>query len=193
KNRCWEYEQERRLIIDKRNFASDSGLMLLRVPAACVTALISGVRSSEEQRANLNQAAKRLCCPHYEMRIGRSSCIPYFVDQAGNSFSFVGFHIAKAYNVCARCSEPLKETGTDYCQWCTIDEDDEADAHIKNPFTMIDHLGLREKHGYGFTLSGIKPIGRLAADGAEAKAAPNVGPATQAAKSGIRQGPPSVS
>ncbi len=177
KNKCWEYEQERRLIIDKQNFASERAPMLLKIPPNCVTALISGIHSTEEQLTYLRDAAKRFQCPHYKMRIGRSSPIPYFLDEKGFSLSFDGSQISRADNTCGSCGEPLSDTGMQPCAWCRITESDKGDAHINNPFTMIDDLGLREEFGYGFKLQGIRPVGYSVTEHAEPKTAPTQNPA----------------
>ena len=64
---------------------------------------------------------------------------------------------------------------------------------MNNPFTMIDYLGLREKHGYGLSLAGIEPIGALVGEDAEPPLTANDGPTTQLDGSGAAEGPPSVS
>lgn len=167
KNHCWRYEQERRMVVESSNFKNDGDLMILRVSSACLTAVITGVRSSRKQRAASLEAAKRFQCSFYEMKIGRSSCSPYFVDEAGVSFVFDGAHIGIANRVCAKCSEPLNEGGRQECQWCSINEGHKAEAHMNNPFTIIDRLGLRQKYGYGLSFGDLIPIGSSVAQGTE--------------------------
>jgi hypothetical protein len=158
KNLCWEYEKERRLIIDKDNFKKNDSLMIFKIPAECVTGLISGVRCSDEKQKKLKTLADQFHCTHYSMKIGRSSCIPYFSDGKHRSFLFADTHLALADNVCSQCFEPKKIEGN-LCQWCMIDENDQANARMNNPFTMIDELGLREEFKYGLRIGDLKPIG----------------------------------
>ncbi len=166
KNRCWEYELERRLIIDPKEFPDENQIMLLKLPPECLSGIIAGARTDNGQRGKLRQAAKEFACSYYEMRIGRSSCTPYFSDEAGNTYVFDESEIKEADHVCLGCSEPLDGDESEYCQWCTIDKSDEEEAWRSNPFTLIDHLGLREKFGYGFSLQGLTPVGRSMKDNA---------------------------
>ena len=158
KNRCWTYELERRLVIDPGMFP-DEKIMVLQLPPECLRGIIAGISTNDVQREKLRFVAKEFACSYYEMRIGRSSCIPYFSDEEGNSYVFDKSEIKKADHVCRGCYEPFDDCEIKYCQWCTIDDSDVKEAWQSNPFTLIDHLGLREKFNYGFSFQGLTPIG----------------------------------
>ncbi|NQT13392.1 MAG: DUF2971 domain-containing protein [Planctomycetes bacterium] len=166
KNRCWEYELERRLVVNPEDFPDQNKMLLLKLPSECLSGIISGVRADDDQKRKLRQTAKEFACSYYEMRIGRSSCTPFFSDDAGHAFVFDDSEIEKAEHVCDGCSEPIENREAECCQWCTINEDDERDAFLSNPFTLIDHLGLREQSGYGFTFAGLKQVGKSTRDNA---------------------------
>jgi len=157
KNRCWEYEMERRLIVNPDDITKINGFMLLFVPIVSVTAIISASRAAKSELRAHRRIAKKIGCPHYQLKIGRASCTPYFTDTQNDSFRFDGTVIQPADFVCDSCCEPIDDQERSTCNWCSVDDGAKADAAFKNPLRMLFHFGLGE--GYGFHLAGLRQIG----------------------------------
>jgi hypothetical protein len=83
---CWSYEQERRLVVPTSATPQEGQLTLLDVPCSCITSVIAGPRAGERTKQLLAQRAKHVGCNYFELRIGRSSAIPFLVDQTGQPF-----------------------------------------------------------------------------------------------------------
>lgn len=156
KNRCWSYEVERRLVVDPENVETVDGIMLLYLPKNCVSAVISGARTTRREVVAHRKVAGELGCDHYQLMIGRSTFTPYFVGAGGNSFSFGGRAIRPAEFVCGSCSEPIASEAGE-CSWCAVDDGMRADAAMKNPLRMLHRLGIQTD--YGFAFAGLRQIG----------------------------------
>lgn len=142
---CWSYEQERRMIVGANETRRKQDLMLIDVPAECVTALITGPRASEETIRAVRHKADQLGCRYFELKIGRSSAVPYFVDPSGDPFTFTGDDIQPSLASCASCGEPIPGE-SDQCSWCQIDEALETEAAARNPYRLLDHFGMLESY-----------------------------------------------
>jgi len=145
KHTCWSYENERRVIAKKSIVTEREGLTLLVVPASCVTAIISGCRTSPDDLISNRELAANVGCNHYEMRIGRSEAKPFFIDADGEPHEFTGEAIEPCDSGCAQCGEPTAaEEGL--CPWCAINDSDEANAASMNPMNLLEELGFLEKY-----------------------------------------------
>jgi len=156
KNRCWSYELERRLVVDPENVATQDGIMLLHLPQDCVSAIISGTRTTKRELVAHRKLAGQLGCRHYQLMIGRSTCKPYFVGTGAAAFCFSNRAIRPAEFVCGSCSEPIA-SDADECSWCAVDDNMRADAAMKNPLRMLHRFGIES--GYGFAFAGLRQIG----------------------------------
>lgn len=145
KNSCWKYEQERRMVCSDHEVMHDGDMMLLQVPRTCVNALIVGPRAAAETKYEMQSRAKELGCAYYEMRIGRSTSLPYFEDQSDRPLLFNGDELEPSLSFCGKCKEPTSE-GQDVCVWCQINDQLRNDAAMKNPFRMLHHLGMLETY-----------------------------------------------
>lgn len=142
---CWGYEQERRMLAGKDETYLVDDQILLDIPKECITALVCGSKASKETISSLQENAAKLDCDLYELRIGRSSITPYFVDASGVTFVSGDEGITRCTSACAGCKEPIP-AGTDECSWCRINEDHAWDAMNRNSFRMLQHYGLLEKY-----------------------------------------------
>jgi len=140
---CWSYEQERRLLVSKKDVVAANGIDLLRVPTKCVTALIAGCRASEETKKSLKDIAGRTGSRYFEMNISRSNSKPYFIDGAGTVWEFRAGQFEERDFTCGSCGEPVQQD-KDQCPWCSIAEDDEHEAARRNPMRMLSAHGLLE-------------------------------------------------
>jgi hypothetical protein len=140
---CWVYEQERRMIVPEENTREVSGLILLDTPSKCVTSIIVGSKATKETKQTLARKAEELGCNYYEIRIGKSSAKPYFVDNEGHPYTFDNV-ISPCEQYCETCVEPIA-AGTQ-CSWCRIDNEMRQDASSRNPFRILDRVGLLDSY-----------------------------------------------
>ena len=88
---CWNYEQERRMIVGENEIRQAGDLMLVDVPHSCVSAIIAGPRASPDTRKSLQECAARFGSRYFDIRIGKTSAVPYFVDAAGSTYTSVSY------------------------------------------------------------------------------------------------------
>ena len=116
---CWSYEQERRMVVDRSDTRGD--LMLLDVPRESITSIICGARATDETKSKLKEIAHDIGCKFFELRVGRSSAIPFMVDEKGNPFTFGEGQIVPVEYCCEGCLEPTAD-GVFRCSCCDIDD-----------------------------------------------------------------------
>jgi hypothetical protein len=140
---CWSYEQERRMVVSGSEVRQVGALTLVDVPIKCITSIIAGSKASENTRSALRMKAEKIGCQYFDLRIGKSSVIPYFVAGDGRSFSFDSASIAQSDFPCETCKEPLSAE-LEMCSWCQIDDELRRQVALRNPFRILDHYGLLE-------------------------------------------------
>lgn len=145
KHTCWSYEQERRVLANAENVDQADGMLLFRAPVQSVTAIIVGHRATAETKSTVKNVVAQLGCKSLEMRIGRSSLKPYFVESAGGLWVFNDGQMAKCGNSCAACGEPVRQ-GENTCPWCSIHQEHDIDAARRNPMRMLSRYGLLEDY-----------------------------------------------
>jgi hypothetical protein len=158
KNKCWDYELERRLVVNPKDITEMDGHMILYIPVDCISAIISGPKAAREEQIAHQALSIKLGCRYYHLKIGRSSCSPYFVDFQGESFEFNDATIDPLISACDSCGEPLNDSSEGLCNWCAVGEDERNDAAMKNPLRILYRFGLGD--GYGFAFANLSPIGR---------------------------------
>lgn len=154
KTTCWNYEQERRMVVREVETRKVGDLILIDVPKNCVTAIICGPRMTPENAETLRQTADHIGCNFYALKTGRTSATPYFVDPQGAPYVFSGTEIARSAQYCDSCKEP-QATDEEQCSWCRIDSTHEHDAAVRNPFRMFAQYGM-----LGSYIEGMEAIGR---------------------------------
>lgn len=143
KHTSWTYEQECRLV-DQNNFSEDvAGNRILFIPIECVTSIIVGHKSTAPAVEGSRRIAEDNDLNWYHAVIGKSQGSPFLKDAAGQSFVFDSEGIKTAASICDSCSEPVAE-GREFCPWCSITEEDNINAASRNPYRLLDHLGLLE-------------------------------------------------
>lgn len=149
KTLCWSYELERRMIVDHEATRVVNDMMLLDMPREAVTALICGSKASSATAESLKQVARDIGCNYFELRMGKSSAVPYMVDQQGNPFVAADDGIREAEFHCEECREPTGD-GVHRCSWCEIDDEARYQAASGNSFRILDHLGLLDDYVRNF-------------------------------------------
>ncbi|MDD2270982.1 MAG: DUF2971 domain-containing protein [Desulfuromonadaceae bacterium] len=142
---CWNYEQERRMIVKESETRLIDELILMDVPKECITGLIVGPRASAVTIRAIREVAKQIGCRHFQLKIGRTSPNPFFVDEDGKSFIFSGTEIEFSSQFCSTCKEPISNESKQ-CSWCRIKEVHKEDAAMRNPYRMLAHCGLLESY-----------------------------------------------
>jgi len=137
---CWSYEQECRLIVPESVTRRAGPLILLDAPNDCITSIICGPRASEQTKLALIKKADEIDCRYFELRIGKSSAIPYFVDTNGEPFSFDRAEIVPSLQYCESCKEPIA-IAVEQCSWCQIDDELRHHVASRNPFRILDRVG----------------------------------------------------
>jgi hypothetical protein len=142
---CWSYEQERRMIVRQSETRHVDDLTLMDVPRKCVTALLCGPRASPETIRAVRDKASQLGCRYFELKIGRSFAVPFFVDSEGEAFVFNGTDIERSSRFCSSCKEPLAAE-SELCSWCQIGDSHKSEAAARNTYRMLDRYGLLEDY-----------------------------------------------
>ena len=150
----WSYENERRMLLGEKNMRHSSSLLLADVPHGCLTAIISGPRSSSKTLELVAEKCTAAKCRSYQLRIGRSTSDPYFVDDSGVAHIFKRQVLARAPKVCASCGEPVPAKAKT-CSWCRITNDHKIEAAQRNMFRVLAHYGKLEEY-----IAGMDEIGR---------------------------------
>lgn len=145
KSKCWSYEQERRMVVGDADVTKSGDLMLMNVPGSCVSSIVCGARATLETKNKLEEIAERLSVEFYEIRTGKTSSVPYLVDQAGVAHSFINGRIVPSFKSCASCSEPIGENDEE-CAWCQITDETKLAVALRNPYRIIDSYGGLENY-----------------------------------------------
>jgi hypothetical protein len=138
---CWSYEQERRMIVNKTAIRTAGDIMLLDIPRSAITGIICGARAANDTKDKLGQIAEDIRCKYLELRVGRSSVLPFMVDKSGSPFGFDHGQISAKESYCEECPEPTAE-GVYRCSWCGIDDEVRHRAAMSNSFRILDRFGL---------------------------------------------------
>lgn len=141
KQKCWKYEQERRLILPENNFNINSP-NIFWCPINIINSVIVGYRASEELKKYLKTLAKKFNINYYEIYPSKINLQPFMIDEKGETHKFSSKKgIQKVKYFCPNCNEPIKRFQT-LCPWCSITESDKHEAKIKNGFIALHSAGL---------------------------------------------------
>lgn len=143
KQGCWSYEQEVRVVAQEEDVSVFGDLQLLKLPIECITALIVGHNADKEIKDKISKTADEISTAYYEMKIGKSSAQPYFVDSSGEVHEFNGTEIAEFQYSCGNCGEPAHNE-SDLCPWCSITDDNIESARFNSPARIFSHFGLSD-------------------------------------------------
>ena len=138
---CWRYEQERRMVVAETDVRIERHLLLLHIPKDAISRIICGPKATEEVRQYLRDRDAGLACPFIEMRIGRTTSIPYFLDGEGRVWTFQRRRFVEATELCSQCGEPLS-ADEDLCSLCSIQDAHKDQAAERNPFRMLHRFGM---------------------------------------------------
>jgi hypothetical protein len=146
---CWSYEKERRLVIQGDNLICRGGHVLYGIPRSCVTGIIAGANAKADLTQKILNISAAWMLPALNIRIGRGSAKPYFVDPQGIPYQFDGQSLIPAVSSCPQCKEPLSGSSNKLCHWCSMDEMTRQMASIRNPVRTLSRLGLFDDYAAG--------------------------------------------
>lgn len=140
KHSCWYYEQERRLVTNAEHVKMVDGIMLIEFPVECISAIIVGLRADEHTKNKVSKFAQNIGAEFYEMLIGKTSAIPYFINSDKDACRHESGSISICDYTCTECGEPLSDE-SQICSWCAIEEHHELNAARSNPLRMLQRYG----------------------------------------------------
>jgi hypothetical protein len=145
KSKHWNYESERRFIVQKNKVKHNNGVMILHIPLHCASAIIAGPRMDRK----LENQIRRFCAnsnkQFYKMELGRSSMRPFFINANNHSYLFNGQQLTEARQCFDDCKEPTDDD-KGQCPWCAITDEDRYEAATRNPMRLLANLGLLENY-----------------------------------------------
>jgi hypothetical protein len=151
KHICWNYEQERRLVINTDDIDKLDEHMLIYVPTKCITAIIAGSRVSENMLKESITQAVNIGCKHYSLLIGKSYSHAFLKDESGVSYILSDDGIVEeAISRCESCKEPIEDESQELCGWCAIDNIHIEDAMVRNPLRMLQRYVDLEQYADSF-------------------------------------------
>lgn len=141
----WSYEQECRMVLSADEVREAADLVLLDVPKDCVSALICGPRASRETSELVRGKANQFGCRYFDLAVGRSSAVPYFLSADRDPFAFSDEGLAEVEFACTACLEPLSAY-SELCSWCAITDAHRETAARSNPFRMLADFGMLDSY-----------------------------------------------
>lgn len=147
KNSCWSYEKERRLIVSEDDLVDVNSNLILNISNECVTSVIAGCNASDETVELCHQYCLERDLEYYQINIGKSSIVPFFLNSDGETFVFKDGEFEAAKNYCSCCGEPVAEDCDGECHWCAMTEMDKENAALNNPLRILARHGLGEAYG----------------------------------------------
>lgn len=145
KSSCWNYENERRMIVDEESVSRIGDLMLLDLPVDCISSIIIGSRANKNTKEKLHEISKRIKCNIFELNIGRSTTTPFFRTKTGRTSVFNGSAIERSPKYCCKCGEPVIGRLAK-CSWCRISEAHQINAAYKNPYRALAGAGILQSY-----------------------------------------------
>lgn len=155
KNTCWNYEMERRLVLEDSNIEPHENNMLVYVPTDCISSIIAGPRADKEKIEYSKYIANIIGCRQYQMIIGKSSSTPYFINDKKQSFTYQNNEINESLSICKVCHETIPDT-LKKCSWCSINTRHKKEAANRNPMRVYARAGLLDDYIESFNNIGKK-------------------------------------
>lgn len=150
KQTCWNYEQERRVVVPQDYINDVDGNMIFSIPTECVSAIITGAKIESSYVEKAREIADMVGCELYQSFIGKSYPRMYMKDESGVVSVFDEERIIEAPLICDSCDEPIISRSElqdeNKCSWCSITKSHRESAAESNPYRMLDDLGLLEDH-----------------------------------------------
>lgn len=145
KSSCWNYEQERRLIVKDDDIEHIFGNMILYVPLDCVSKIVAGPRVGADFLQQAIDLSKKHNIPFFQINLGRTTSIPYLLNNSLETHIFDGNRVVKSPFSCSSCKEPKINDDNELCSWCLISEKHERDASV-NAFRMMERAGILDDY-----------------------------------------------
>lgn len=155
KNSAWSYEQECRLSVnDPSLLIKAENIMLLPIDIDCISSIILGTRISSQDVDTLVNICNNKFLEYYQLKIAKSSFMPFFTDSHNRSMQYKDGNIAFSLHSCEQCGEPLLEDREDnLCPWCSISDWQRQEARSRDPFRILNDVDMLSEY-----ISGMNSI-----------------------------------
>lgn len=129
KQKCWDYEQERRVILKAQAVfeEKDKDFGYFKIPKSCVSFIIYGMHTTDTMKQKVNAIFKDIN-ESYIFKVSRSNINSYFrKDNIGTYlYSEKKDELIEEHSICANCSEPIENNSYGYsdskCFWCCMSD-----------------------------------------------------------------------
>lgn len=141
KSSCWNYELERRLIVNDSDIENIYGNMILYIPLDCISKIIAGPRIKPNFLQQGIELSKKYNIPFLQVNVGKTTSTPYLTNDSSETYIYDGNEIVKAPFCCSSCKEPTINDDNEVCSWCLITEEHERCASV-NALSMLKRAGI---------------------------------------------------
>jgi hypothetical protein len=147
----WQYESERRLIVDPKALKHSNGILLAKLPRRVLRYIIVGPQAQDSIRQLCRRRASEYRVPLLELRIGKTRYKPFFSTASGDVMTWNVKGFRKSSEVCISCGEPARVNAGALCRWCAIEPSEVAEAATRSLMTIALDLGVTSLVEVGFT------------------------------------------
>lgn len=123
KQKCWEYEQERRVILKAQGIFEEKYFGYLEIPKSCVSYIIYGMNTSDIMKQKVGAIFKDV--DEYSFKISHSNIVSYFLKDTNTYlYSDNNGELIEEYSTCSTCFEPIEHNAYGHCDskcfWCCM-------------------------------------------------------------------------
>jgi len=153
----WQYESERRLIVDPSDVQDADGRLIATVRSASLRHIILGPNIERALDLSCEGYARASGVPMMKLRVGRRSYEPFF-SQEHQYLSWTGTTFDPIHGVCPHCG-PDAQLEADVCRWCGLSDEFRGSVASGNMLSVLLELGLKD--GVPMPFAGLSPKGHL--------------------------------
>jgi hypothetical protein len=153
----WRYESERRLVVPPEAVEDQNGVLIARIEPQALRYIILGARVRPDVRTLCETRADDYRVPLLELKIGKRTYEPLFIDAGTSSAIWSGARFEPLESVCETCSEPTDISMGGQCEWCSISDEDRQSASGRSLLKILLDRGIVE--GVPLAFDGLSPKG----------------------------------
>jgi|SRR5579884_938085 len=153
----WQYELERRMIVERDALRQYNRRLFARIPGRAVRYIIVGLNAPRALRHLGMRRAEHLRASFLELRIGKRYYRPFFAEGSDDVYLCNRSSFQKVRSVCAQCGEPARLNSAGLCASCRIEDAELARASVQSLLGAALQLGVVKLVEVGF--SGVERKG----------------------------------
>lgn len=155
----WQYENERRLIVDETAVQLSNQHYVARVSVATLRYIILGQNIDNSLRRFCEASALATRVQVLQFCVGKRGYEPLFLQQ-DEYFHWNGTNFDAISNICPQCGDAIDVLPVKgICRWCGISEESRWAAVAHNMFSATLHYGIDK--GIPIHFDGLPPRGYL--------------------------------